>query len=139
MHLVPLISFFYLYVFTQENWIISHSSQCSYWCPEKCPRKKSPPEKCPRENCHPENYPLEISPPRKLALGKMPPRKSASRKNAPRKTASRKIVSLDFCCFYYYLTVPHFKLLIAASFRDVSRIPIVSIIDLLETVVNGSN
>ena len=32
MHLLPLTSFFYLYGFTQENWIISHFKQIFLSC-----------------------------------------------------------------------------------------------------------
>ena len=52
--------------------------------------------------------------PRKKALRKKAPEKINPRKYAPRKivfrkTAPRIIFSLDFCCFWHYLTVVPFK------------------------------
>ena len=92
----------------------------------KATRKKAP-EKMAPWKITPENMT-----PRKFALGKLPPGKMP-----PRKIAPRKIVLLDFCWFWHYLTVVPFKT--CYSFRDVSRTPATSIIDLLVTVVNSIN
>ena len=99
------------------------------WCPEKCPQEKSPPEKCLRENCPPENYPPEISPPKNCPPEKSPP------ENCP----PGKLFHLIFVAFNIILQFLIFKLFTVASFRGVSSTLVVSIIDLLVTVVNGSN
>ena len=90
-------------------------------------------------------------PPGKLSPGNKPPKKFAHRKNAPPdkcpppgklpagKLPPRKIVLLDFCSFNIILQFLIFKLFIVASFRGVSRTPVVSIINLLVTVVNSKN
>ena len=64
--------------------------------------------------------------------GKLTPEKCP-----PGKLPPKKIVSPDF--FNIILQFLIFKLFIVASFRGVSRTPVVSMIDLLVTVVNGSN
>ena len=67
----------------------------------------------------PENYPLEICP----------------QENCHQKIAPRKIVLLDFTILHLLI----FKLFIVTSFRGVSKNPAVSIIDLLVSIVNGSD
>ena len=90
----------------------------------KMPQGKKPPRKMP---------------PRKLPSGKLPPGNKPPKKIGPQENCLPENCFPRFCCFWHYLTGPHFKLFIAASFRGVSRTPVVSIIDLLVTVVNGSN
>ena len=89
-------------------------------------RKNAPEKKASRKNT-----------PEKVTPGKLTPGNNPTKKIAPGKMPPRKIVSLDF--FNIILQFLIFKLFIVASFRGVSRTPVVSIIDLLVTVVNGSN
>ena len=89
-------------------------------------RKNAPEKKASRKNT-----PVKVTP------GKLTPGNNPTKKIAPEKMPPRKIVSLDF--FNIILQFLIFKLFIVASFRGVSRTPVVSMIDLLVTVVNGSN
>ena len=87
------------------------------------PGKKPPGKKPPRK-----------LPPRKLPPGNMPHRKIALRNIAPRKLVLLHfllLLTLSFSCL--------FSNFIVTGFRGVSRTPAVSIIDLLVSVVNGSN
>ena len=89
-------------------------------------------------------------PPGKMPLGKLPPGNKLPKKIAPQKKAPQKNFPPENClpgklfhqifvAFNIILQFLIFKLFIVASFRGVSRTPVVSIIDLLVTVVNGSN
>ena len=98
------------------------------------PREKSPPEKIPRENCPPENYPQEIYPQENC-----PPKKCLSGKLPLGKLPIEKLFYSTFVAFNITLQLLIFKLFIVTSFGGVFRTPAVPIIDLLVSVVNGSN
>ena len=92
----------------------------------KMPPGKKPPGKMPPRKLPPENYPPEISPQENCP----PP---------PENCPPGKLFLQIFVAFNIILQFLIFKLFIVASFRGVSRTPVVSMIDLLVTVVNGSN
>ena len=92
-------------------------------------RKNAPGEKAPRKNV-----------PKKIALRKNAPRKNVPQENCPPENyPPGKLFHQIFVAFNIILQFLIFKLFIVASFRGVSRTPVVSIMDLLVTVVNGSN
>ena len=104
----------------------------------KMPPGKKPPGKMPPRKLPPRKLPPGNKPPRKLPPGKKPPGKMPPRKIAPRKIASQENC---FTRFLLLLTLSYSSSFsnFLASFRGVSRTLVVSIIDLLVTVVNGSN
>ena len=75
----------------------------------------------------------------KRCLEKCPREKSPPEKCLPRKLPLGKLFYQIFVAFNIILQFLIFKLFIVTSFRGVSRTPVVSMIDLLVTVVNGSN
>ena len=80
-----------------------------------------------------------------MPLGKLPPGNKLPKKIAPQKNfppencLPGKLFHQIFVAFNIILQFLIFKLFIVASFRGVSRTLVVSIIDLVVTVVNGSN
>ena len=84
-------------------------------CPEKCPREKSP-----QENCSPENYPPEILSPEKLPLENCLPKNCLTR--------LLLLLTLSYSCSFSNIL----QYLVSEAY-------LVSIIDLLASVVNSSN
>ena len=112
----------YFYHIKVVTWKLQHfyHKEIMMGVGKNTPGKNSHPEKSPRENCPLENCPRKYDPQKNW------PPKIAPWKNAPQENCPRKIVLLDFCWFWHYLSVVPFKT--CYSFRDVSRTPATSTI-----------